>query len=73
MMTQLLLSKGNVPVFFSLNVKLKTRYASLLLMVVVLLMSLLQIGKCIIFVYVEASEAVLFAVDESNWYFKNYS
>jgi hypothetical protein len=40
MMAQLLLLKGNVPVFFSLNAKLKTRYASLLLMVVVLLMSL---------------------------------
>jgi hypothetical protein len=37
---QLLLLKGNVPVFFSPNAKLKTRYASLLLMTVVLLMSL---------------------------------
>jgi hypothetical protein len=42
-MAQLLLSKGNIPIFFSLNAKLKTRYASLLLMAVVLLMSLVQI------------------------------
>jgi hypothetical protein len=42
-MAHLLLSKGNDPVFFNLNAKSKTRYASLLLMAVVLQMSLVQI------------------------------
>jgi hypothetical protein len=70
---KLLLSKGNILVFFSPNAKLKIRYASLLLIVVVLLMSLLEISECIIFAYVEASDAVLCPVDESKWYFKKYS
>ena len=42
-------------------------------MVVVLQMHLFKFSECIIFVYTEASETTLCAVDESKWYTQNYS